>query len=291
LDISMLLTAIAPAKLNLALHITGKRPDGYHTIETLVAFADQGDVLTIAPAAEITLEVIGPFAGECGAPEENLVLRVAHELRARLGIAMGAHMVLEKHLPVGAGLGGGSSDAATAIRLLLKLWGQIRGVGELSQWFLPLGADLPMCLAGTPLMARGIGEELELCHAFPELFGVLCWPGVSVPTAKVYAQYVQERELPPIEPDTSSPVGLLASLAPTRNMLQRAAVAVAPEVAEALLVLETLPQKSFVRMTGSGACCVAYTPDAQEAAHIAETISERYPEWWVRLMTVKAKQT
>lgn len=281
-----MLTAIAPAKLNLALHITGKRLDGYHLLESLVTFTDIGDALSVTSADTLSLEVTGPFAVSCGSVEQNLVLRSAQLLQEKLGVREGASITLDKQIPVGAGLGGGSSDAATVCRLLCRLWGHIVPDPELAQWLLALGADMPMCVAAKPLIARGIGEDITLLPRLPGLYAVLCWPGIVLDTKRVYGAYRHETPKAALTFDTSDAEGLLASLVPTRNMLQRAAVSVAPEVAEALLTLDTLPQRPFVRMSGSGACCVAYFAEAADASAVAQHVSSRYPEWWVRQAAV-----
>lgn len=280
------LTAIAPAKLNLALHITGKRLDGYHLLESLVAFTDMGDALSVTSADSLSLEVTGPFTASCGAVEQNLVMQAARLLQEKLGVREGASITLDKQIPVGAGLGGGSSDAATVCRLLCRLWGHIVPDPGLAQWLLALGADMPMCVAAKPLIARGIGEDITLLPHLPGLHAVLCWPGIVLDTKRVYEAYRQETAKAVLTFDTEDAERLLTSLAPTRNMLQRAAVSVAPEVAEALLTLETLPQRPFVRMSGSGACCVAYFVEAQAASAVAEHVASRYPGWWVRQAAV-----
>lgn len=278
--------AIAPAKLNLTLHITGKREDGYHLLESLVAFADIGDVVSLVPADVWSLEVQGPFAEACGACGDNLVMQAAQRLQAHLGQEKPAAMRLDKQLPVGAGLGGGSSDAAAMCKLLLRYWGVIMPELELAQILFPLGADLPMCVAARPLIAHGIGEEITILPSFPALYAVLCWPGIALDTRAVYGAYRHESLRLAHAIDVSGGAALLAALEPTRNMLQKAAVSSAPEVMEALLALSTLPRTPFVRMTGSGACCVAYFLEESDAEAAAQHMSARYPGWWIRKATL-----
>ena len=274
--------AIARAKLNLTLHITGRRDDGYHLMESLVAFAEIGDVVRVVPSAYVSLTLSGEFAESCGDNADNLVLRAARLLQTALGETRGAAIHLEKHLPVGAGLGGGSSDAATVCALLLKHWGHIMPEKTLAELLLPLGADMPMCVASRPLIARGIGEDIEILASFPRLHAVLVWPGVTLDTKRVYGAYQQEDRNLISDYKFNSADALIESLKNSRNMLQRAAIACASEVAEVLLALETLPQRPFVRMSGSGACCVAYFADADDASSAAAHLSARYAHWWVR---------
>jgi 4-diphosphocytidyl-2-C-methyl-D-erythritol kinase len=282
-------SALAPAKLNLALHITGKRPDGYHLMESLVAFANIGDVVRVTASDAFSLHVTGKFAEDAGQTHENLIWKAAHLLAGALEIISpyGA-VTLEKHLPVGAGLGGGSMDAVVACRLLAKLWGHIVPDATLAKLLLPLGADMPMCVTGVPLIAHGIGEIITPIHDFPQLHAVLCWPNRTLPTRDVYARYThEERALAPLETLIASTQGdsdaLIQRLEFSRNMLQRAAIACVPEVAELLLAMEMHPTRPLVRMSGSGACCVAYFTNRSAAENLAATLRSFYPHWWVEM--------
>jgi 4-diphosphocytidyl-2-C-methyl-D-erythritol kinase len=273
----------APAKINLYLHITGKRADGYHQLETLVVFADAGDVLRVTPSESLTLTVTGEFSAEAGSGAENLVLRAAEALRAATGIRAGAALALEKNLPVGAGLGGGSADAAAALKLLMNHWAVILPEAQLMKIASALGADVPICLAGAPLIARGAGEEISLPAApLPELSLVLVYPRTPLATKDVFARYRMERQIATPALDFSSAEKFRMSLAPARNQLQPVAISLLPEVAEVLLALETAPQARLVRMTGSGSACFAITDDAENAHHLAQYLTQRYPHWWVR---------
>lgn len=273
----------APAKINLYLHVTGKRADGYHQLETLVVFADVGDVLSVTPSESLTLTVTGAFADEAGSGAENLVLRTAEALRAATGIRAGAALVLEKNLPVGAGLGGGSADAAAALKLLMTHWAVILPETQLMKIALSLGADVPICLTGTPLIARGVGEEISLpASPLPELHLVLVYPRRPLATKDVFARYRIARQIATPALDFSSAEKFCMSLAQTRNQLQPVAISLLPEVAEVLLALETAPQARLVRMTGSGSACFAIADDAQDAHHLAKYLTQRYPHWWVR---------
>lgn len=272
-----MLTADARAKLNLTLHITGKREDGYHLLDSVVAFTQLADRLQVQEADGLTLEVEGPFADASGAQDDNLVLRAARLLQRETGCTRGAHIRLEKHIPVGAGLGGGSADAAVALQLLNELW-ELRLPPERLQALAPqLGADVAMCLLGKPLVARGIGEVLEpLGWDMPARAVVLVHPRIPLLTAQVYA--LRDGEAPRPFP---APVDWAAVLA-GRNDLQRAAIAASPIVAELLLAMETTgPKPELVRMTGSGACCFALFADADQAVRYAETMRGYAPAWFV----------
>lgn len=276
----MSLQAVAHAKLNMALHITGKRADGYHLLDSLVVFAKAGDVLTVADSDVFSLKVTGLFSHLTGTAEDNLVSTAAHRLAQYLGVSPRGEVTLEKYLPVGAGLGGGSMDAVVACRLLLKLWGHILPDDVLASLLLPLGADMPMCVMGRPLIARGIGEELIPVSIAVRLYAVLCWPNIALPTVEVYRHYTHEnRGFSPLMDSYSDDI--FTQLAPTRNMLQRAAISCAPTVAETLLMMETHPTRPFVRMSGSGACCVAYYIDESAADAMAAALRNFQPTWWV----------
>ena len=280
-----MLTLKASAKLNLYLHVLGRRAGGYHDIESLVAFTALADGLTIMPANELSLTVDGEFANEAGASETNLVLRAAEALRKHTGCTAGAALHLTKNIPVGAGLGGGSADAAACLRGLNRLWQLGLSQQDLRAIALPLGADVPMCLDSVPAIARGIGEDLTpLLGDMPPLYAVLVHPRTPLLTKDVYAAYK------PGAPATAwqhtaahGAAAFLATLATTRNHLQPAAVAVDSNVAEVLLTLETLqPASPFVRMSGSGACCFALYASASEAARAAAELARHYPHWWVK---------
>lgn len=277
----------APAKLNLSLHVTGKRADGYHLLESLVVFTQFGDVLRVTPAETLSLTITGEFAADIGPNTGNLVLKAAHALRIAANVTSGAALVLEKNIPVGAGLGGGSADAAATLILLMKHWGVIVPAATLQALALRLGADVPMCLLSHPLIARGIGEDITpLPLKLPPLPLVLVYPRVPIATAELFAHHTLET--PPATPrlDTTTAETLLESLAGTRNQLQRTAVILTPEVAEVLLVLNTALQARFVRMTGSGSACFAITDDKAAAERLAREIHSQYPHWWVRATEV-----
>ena len=271
---------LARAKLNLYLHITGKRADGYHELESLVVFTDLADQLHIAAASELTLRIEGAFAAGLST-SDNLVLHAARALQRHTGTKQGAAITLEKHIPVGAGLGGGSADAAAALLALNAHWGLGVPAHELAVIGKTLGADVPMCLHSQAVVARGVGEQLTpLPQPLPALHGVLLYPNQPLATAQVYGAFrpqtkVAATALPPAE---AKP--FMEWLATTRNDLQAPAITLMPEIAEMLLVLETSPYVRLARMTGSGSCCFALTETADDAAKLITDLRATYSKWW-----------
>ncbi|MCY3754210.1 MAG: 4-(cytidine 5'-diphospho)-2-C-methyl-D-erythritol kinase [Alphaproteobacteria bacterium] len=258
----------APAKVNLYLHIVGRRADGLHLLESLVAFAEAADMLYAEPAQRLSLEVAGPFAGALAGEADNLVLRAARALAP----GQGARLVLEKNLPVAAGLGGGSADAAAALRLLSRLWGIEADLGALAAG---LGADVPVCLAGGTTGVAGIGERLTPLPGWPAPPLLLANPGVALPTPGVFgARRGPFRESRPW-PETA------ADLAGCANDLTEAAISLAPGIAGTLAALAALDGALFARMSGSGATCFAAFADkaARDRAH--EALRESHPDWWI----------
>ena len=258
----------APAKVNLYLHITGRRADGLHLLESLVAFAEAGDVLHAEPADELGLELAGPFAGPLAGEADNLVLRAARALAPE----QGARLVLEKNLPVAAGLGGGSADAAAALRLLSRLWGIDTDLAPLAAG---LGADAPVCLAGRTCGMAGIGERLTPLPDWPVPHLLLANPGVALATPAVFgARRGPFRESRPW-PET------LAELAGCANDLTEAAISLASDVGEVLDALAALEGALFARMSGSGATCFAAFADKDARDRARERLRADRPRWWI----------
>lgn len=278
-----MLTATAPAKLNLTLHITGTRDDGYHLLDSLVAFTDFGDALTVTPADELSLAVDGPFAHEVPAGEDNLIMRAARILQTYAGIDAGAAITLDKQIPVGAGLGGGSSDAATVLRLLCAQWGVMLPIPRAIELLLPLGADLPVCWVGKPAMMAGVGEEISaLDVTLPACPVLLVKPPQSLATADVYAAYHHEaRPTPELALDLTSEAAFIESLSATRNDLQRAAIACCAEVMQVLLEMETQFGCGMARLCGSGSACFGLFDDEDACARAAYGFEQTHPDWWV----------
>ena len=272
----------APAKVNLALHVTGKRADGYHTLDGPVAFAALGDTITAWPAAELSLTQGGPFAGDVAADESNLVLRAARLLAERHGVAAGAHLHLDKQLPVAAGLGGGSADAAAALAALAELWGL--DAGNLDGLAGELGADVPMCLHAEPAFVGGIGESLTPIPGMAPVPAVLINPGeaVSTPAAfqargGAFSATVARWRRPP-----GSVRELAGRLSSTRNDLMPAAASIAPAIHTVLDALTEAPGCLLARMSGSGATCVGLFANTAAARTTAHTLAAAHPAWWVR---------
>lgn len=272
----------APAKINLALHVTGQRADGYHLLETLVAFTEAGDLIRIRDADTDSFSISGPFGDilRAGDGNDNLVTRARDLLRTALlstdQIARPVAIHLEKNLPVASGIGGGSADAAATLRGLLRHWkGQIDG-DSLAAIALGLGADVPMCLESQSLIARGIGEDIQPVNDLPRLFLVLANPLMAVSTPDIFRRLTSKTN-PPL-PETPAN-DWLAFIAGSRNDLEAPAKALLPEIGEvsALLAQEGA---STVRMSGSGATCFGVFA-SQEAAKKAETsLRSKRPGWY-----------
>ncbi|NDU99485.1 4-(cytidine 5'-diphospho)-2-C-methyl-D-erythritol kinase [Pseudoroseicyclus sp. CLL3-39] len=267
----------APAKVNLALRVTGRRADGYHELHSLAVFAGIGDELFVSPAANVTLEVDGPTAPGVPTDGSNLVLKAAEALRAARGVTAGARLRLTKRLPHGAGIGGGSSDAAAAIRGLAALW---RVAPLTAAEALPLGADLPVCLAApAPQVMAGIGERLTPAPALPPCGLLLANPGVPVPTGPVFRALSGRfgAPLPPLPPAPDF-VALTDWLAAAGNDLSAPAEEVCPAITAVRSALSGAPASG---MSGSGATCWALLPDPEAAARLAAEIARHHPDWWL----------
>lgn len=266
----------APAKINLCLHVTGRRADGYHLLDSLVVFAGVGDRITATPAQALSLVVDGPEGAALSDDADNLVLRAARAM----GVT--AALTLWKALPVASGIGGGSADAAATLRALARLSG--KGLPSLAT-ALSLGADVPACLAGRPLRMRGVGEDLSPLPTLPPLWVVLVNPRVPVATPHVFAALGQ-RENPPLPPlapsDLSSAAGLATWLSRnTRNDLVGPARQVAPILADVQAALCALPDCLFARMSGSGGTHFGLFASEALAHDAARSLAAARPGWWV----------
>ena len=279
----------APAKINLSLHVLGRRPaDGYHELESLVAFTGSGDTLSLEPGPDLTLVVSGPTAGPAGPLDDNLVIRASRSLAAALpGLRMGRfHLV--KRLPVAAGIGGGSSDAAAALRLLSRLNGIALDHAAVIASARATGADVPVCLDPRARMMRGAGEALGPALRFTPLPAVLINPGVPVATAPVFKALglrVGERHAGAAHPDFaagSDIEAVLDGLIPARNDLEAPALTLAPVIAEALADLRAQPGCRLARMSGSGATVFGLFANRSEAVRAAGRIRSAHGAWWVR---------
>lgn len=268
----------APAKVNLCLHVTGRRGDGYHLLDSLAIFTEAGDALRAEAAPDISLAIAGPEAGALSAGEDNLVLRAARLLAP--GPGQGARLILEKRLPLASGIGGGSSDAAAALRLLARLWGRaLPDAGAV----LGLGADLPVCLAARPARMEGVGERLSPVPALPPVWLVLANPRVELPTGSVFAGLAR-RDLPPLPalpPAWPDATALAAWAGTARNDLEAPARALAPAIGEVLSALSACEGALLARMSGSGATCFALFGSEAAARAAALRLSRAQPGWWV----------
>lgn len=266
---------LARAKINLSLHVTGQRSDGYHLLDSLVCFADFGDLLRVETARDLTLSVSGPFTGGIPAGPDNLVLKAA----ALFSQGRGASIDLEKNLPPASGVGGGSSDAAAVLHLLADHWGQ--ALPERSA-LLALGADVPVCVLGKPVRMRGVGEEL-IPVRLPAFAAVLVNPGVAVSTPEVFRNLVSKENAPldPL-PETDDPGLWIDYLSRQRNDLEAPACSLAPEVSEVLSALMACEEARLARMSGSGATCFGLFDDMAAAKEVAARIALDHPGWWVK---------
>lgn len=268
-------TEFAPAKINLVLHVTGQRADGYHLLDSLVVFAGVGDRLTARAAPALSLAVTGPRGAGLHADDDNLVLRAAR--------AMGAPplaLTLEKNLPVASGIGGGSADAAATLRLIARQTGQ--PLPDAAQ-VLALGADVPVCLSGTPARMTGIGEGVApLPHALPPVWMVLVNPGAGVSTPMIF-RAMQRRDNPPMAdlPRLADAAALAAWLTTQRNDLEGPATSHLPVIAQVRAALSAQAGCLMSRMSGSGATCFGLF-ETETAAHTAAAaITRSAPDWWV----------
>ncbi|OYY13590.1 MAG: 4-(cytidine 5'-diphospho)-2-C-methyl-D-erythritol kinase [Rhizobiales bacterium 35-68-8] len=280
------LVARAPAKVNLTLRVLRRRADGFHDLASVVAFAGVGDRLRLVPDGKLALTVSGLRAAETGPEADNLVLRAARALAARSpGLRLGAFH-LEKRLPVAAGLGGGSSDAAAALRLLARLNGLAPDAPLLLEAARATGSDVPVCLDPRARIMAGVGEQFSAPLSLPPLFAVLVNCGVAVPTAPVFKALglAPGAALPGPEHPLSLTDGAqaLALLAGLPNDLEPPAIALAPEIAGVRALLEAQPEARLVRMSGSGATVFALTQNCHAAARLAKRVSQGAPGWWVR---------
>ena len=277
------ITRLAAAKLNLALHVTGRRADGYHLLESLVAFADFGDEVTVEPAETDEFVVRGPYASWVPIDDSNLVIAARDFLRDLLpgGDTPPVRISLDKRLPVASGVGGGSSDAAAAIKALIVLWGARVDEWKLAAAAVSLGADLPMCLVERPLIARGIGDEIEPLPTLPGVHAVLVNPGAQISTPEVFGALEKHDNDPlPDWPGASGALELARALTGLRNDLQRPAIEQCPAISDVLEALRANGAE-LSRMSGSGATCFGIFDGPGPAFAAADVIGKREPGWFV----------
>lgn len=274
----------ARAKINLALHVTGQREDGYHLLESLVTFADFGDEVLVRPASKDSFEISGQFAGELRAEADNLVTRARNQLRdlaLRCGqSARPVEIILTKNLPLASGIGGGSADAAATLRGLMRFWKLDLRKDQLSAIALSLGADVPMCMSSRPLIAKGVGEDIEDVAHLPSFFILLANPLLPVSTPQIF-KLLTNKHNPPLALPGSVKTDWFSYLNTLRNDLQPPAQALLPEISHCLALLSSTAA-ALSRMSGSGASCFGLYKTAADAQHAAALLKQEKPEWYVQ---------
>jgi 4-diphosphocytidyl-2-C-methyl-D-erythritol kinase len=288
------LTEKAFAKVNLTLRILGRRSDGYHEVESLVAFAEVGDLLSLRPGRNLSLDVRGPLAVQAGPIEENLVIKVTHVLMRHVPALTAGRFTLTKRLPAAAGLGGGSADAAAALRLLARANNLKLNDPRLYQAGRETGADVPVCLDSKPRWMRGIGEILSAPVTLPRLFAVLIRPDVALATKDVFAAL----KAPPLKGDVATRLidvpaektALIKFIDGETNDLERPATGIAPAVVNALRALRSEPACLLARMSGSGSACFGVFASRDAAAAAGRSLSAKHPDWWVKPTVIGAVQ-
>ncbi|MGL4976197.1 MAG: 4-(cytidine 5'-diphospho)-2-C-methyl-D-erythritol kinase [Bosea sp. (in: a-proteobacteria)] len=289
------LTARAPAKINLTLRVLARRADGYHELSSLVMFAGTGDTLSLAPGNGLSLDLSGPEAAACGDTGDNLVIKAARALVARKPSLRLGHFHLVKLMPVASGMGGGSADAAAALRLLSRLNSFSLADPALFEAALATGADVPVCLRSQACEMSGIGDRLGPKLALPKLFAVLANPRVPVATADVFRKLGlvsgatkagAEAQFKTTSWPGSAPE-LIDAIAASRNDLEAPAMALAPAIGETLDALRAQPGALLARMSGSGATCFALFADCRQSAAAAKAMALQKPGWWVKATVLR----
>jgi len=272
----------ASAKINLFLHVGMRRADGFHPLQSLAVFTVAGDVLRAEAAPQLSLALEGPFAAGLRAESDNLVLRAARALAAEAGTLAGASLTLTKNLPVASGIGGGSADAAAALRGLNAMWNTGKDPSALCKVAAALGSDIPVCVVSGPSFMEGRGEILRAAECIPRIPMLLVNPGVAVPTRDVFAALKTrsgtDLTLPRAFADAS---GLLDFLSASRNDLEEPARALQPVIGDVLDRLAALPGVKLARMSGSGATCFALFADAAACDAAAGSLRRSTTGWWI----------
>lgn len=284
----MLYKTLCPAKINLFLHILGKRADGYHILESLVTFADCGDELSFERTdAELALEIIGPYAKQLSGFDinDNLIIKATKLFEQHFNIRVAGKFSLVKNLPVASGIGGGSSNAAMAVKLLMQAYDK---TDDMDDVLLALGADVPVCFNGKNVIMSGIGERLDQWPDLPQLHAVLVNPNEAVSTAKIFGKLNASADLASYDfagqvvskfDDTYQLVKFLKT---QRNDMQSAAVEICPEIANVLNALHECDDVLFAQMSGSGATCFAIFDTAQQAKTATKQLADAHPNWWIK---------
>lgn len=272
---------LARAKVNLYLHVTGKRADGYHLLDSLIVFAETGDQIAVAPADDLTLTIDGPFGAGLDAGPGNLVGRAAQGLRDLCGVTQGAAIRLQKNLPIASGIGGGSADAAATLLALIDLWRVTPDRVALYKLAEKLGADVPVCLDGHPSFIGGIGEDIQSAGKLPPAHILLVNPLVETPTPAVFK--ARRGDFSPAarwDRPPASAKDLAAFLATRQNDLTDPAIIVAPVVADVLAAIAGTKDCLLSRLSGSGATCFGIFENAATADAARTAIKAQHPNWW-----------
>jgi 4-diphosphocytidyl-2-C-methyl-D-erythritol kinase len=286
--VSAPLSERAFAKINLTLRVLGRRTDGYHELESVVAFADAADVLTLKVGPTDDLEISGRFAGKSGPVDDNLVLKSLVELRRMIPGLRGGRFNLEKNLPVAAGIGGGSADAAAALRLLARANGIALDDARLMAAAQAVGADVPVCLGSQPRIMRSIGEVLSAPLDLPPIPAVLVNPGVALVTREVFGKFKGVQAGPSLASLPTEVGALIEPLKHHDTALTIAATACAPVVGEVLAALRSAPGSVLARMSGSGATCFALFGSREQAGAAAQRLAGERANWWIRAAVIGA---
>jgi 4-diphosphocytidyl-2-C-methyl-D-erythritol kinase len=275
------ITWAAPAKLNLYLHVTGRRDDGYHTLDSLIVFTEVGDSLNVKKSDTLSLEIVGPFAAALiGHEDDNLVLKAARLLAEAADVPALAEISLNKCLPVAAGLGGGSSDASATLKALMILWDINPKTIDLETIAISLGADVPVCMATKSSFIGGVGERLSPCPGLPQFGLLLINPNITLATVDAFSAF----SLPfsPAAAFTTAPSSvteLVDILGQRRNDLTADVVSLCPSVGDVLRTLESISNCRLARMTGSGATCFGLFDTLSAAQSAAATLAHH--DWWI----------
>lgn len=278
----MTVAIFAPAKVNLYLHVVGRRADGYHQLDSLIAFAGIGDTIEVSPAETLSLTVDGPTAALLPEACDNIVLNAARVLADRAGVSAGAAIRLTKRLPVAAGIGGGSADAAATLTALSRLWNIALPQSEMTALALALGADVPVCMAGRPMAVSGIGDHMVPPPPLPPAWLVLVNPMEPLSTPSVFkARTGCFSEHAPLERRPADPADLARMLAARGNDLTAAATSLVPAINEVLALTAAQHSCLLARMSGSGATCFGLFAAEDEAKAAAAALKESRPGWWV----------
>ena len=274
-----MITEAAPAKVNLYLHVTGRRADGYHLLDSLAVFAGAEDRISFAPANDLTLRLTGPFAGSLTAEPDNLVLRAARALAKESGVEPKAALRLEKHIPVASGIGGGSADAAATLRVLCQAWGVRPDEAALARVTAGLGADVPVCFYNRPTRMRGVGEHLSAAPALPDAGLLLVNPGIPLATPAVFRARTGGFSAEAVLPAAwESAAEMADDLGRMTNDLEPAAIGLVPDIAAVLRAIEGSDGCLLARMSGSGATCFGLFPSAAAAEAAAARLKPA--GWW-----------